>query len=166
MKRDIADDVRFAGHISEGQYFDIATPYGYGGWLIEGMNTKDLFFFFYAKMQSMGIISEFVRFHPIINNHIACTSFYEVIQLGEVIHMDLSSPEKILDNITSKNRNHIRKAKKNGIKIYNGRFKGVYNKFNTIYNATMDKDEADDYYYFKEEFYNSILDDLRHFGSS
>lgn len=31
MKRDIADDVHFRDKLDKGKYFDIATPYGYGG---------------------------------------------------------------------------------------------------------------------------------------
>ena len=35
MKRDVAKDVRLTGLIEVGKYFDFATPYGYGGWIIE-----------------------------------------------------------------------------------------------------------------------------------
>ena len=68
------------------------------------------------------IISEFVRFHPMSQNHKSCEDFYDVVQLGEVIYMDLSSPKTVWSNITSKNSNVIRKVLKNDIKIYNGRF--------------------------------------------
>lgn len=160
MKRDVAKDGRFDGKIEEGQYFDFATPYGYGGWIIEGEKTEELFSTYENWIQKNGIISEFVRFHPMVKNHDASRSFYEVIQLGEVVHMDLSSPEDIWNNIISKNRNMIRKAVKNGIKIYNGRFPEIYEKFRTIYNGTMDKDDAEEYYYFKPDFYKSVLEDL------
>ena len=43
MKRDVAKDERFKGKIPDGQYFDFATPYGYGGWIIEGEETVELF---------------------------------------------------------------------------------------------------------------------------
>lgn len=160
MKRDVAKDKRFTGRIPEKQYFDLATPYGYGGWLIEGKENASLFDEYERWIEKNGIICEFVRFHPIVKNHELCYSFYEVIQLGEVVHMELSSPEIIWDNIISKNRNMIRKAIKNGIVIYNGRFPEIYEKFRTIYNGTMDKDDAKAYYYFKPEFYQSILNDL------
>lgn len=160
MKRDVAKDKRFKGKIEEGQYFDLTTPYGYGGWIIEGENTGRLFEEYAKWCQKNEIICEFVRFHPMLKNHDASRSFYNVIQLGEVIHMDLSSPEVIWNNITSKNRNMIRKAMKNNIKIYNGRFPHIYEKFRLIYNSTMDKDNAEDYYYFKPEFYASVLEDL------
>ena len=160
MKRDVAKDEKFSGLIEEGLYFDFATPYGYGGWIIEGEGTEELFKAYEDWLKRNGIISEFVRFHPMVKNHEACKSFYEVIQLGEVVHMDLYSPEDIWNNIISKNRNMIRKAIKNDIRIYNGRFPEIYERFRNIYNGTMDKDDAEDYYYFKEQFYESVLNDL------
>lgn len=164
MKRDVAKDKHFAGKIPEGQFFDFATPYGYGGWIVEGevvsANTEKMFQAYTAWLKKNGIISEFVRFHPMLKNHEACQDFYEVIQLGEVVHMDLSSREGIWENIISKNRNMIRKAIKNDVKIFNGRFPEIYRQFRSIYNGTMDKDNADEYYYFGEEFYQSCLEDL------
>lgn len=164
MKRDVAKDRHFAGKIPEGKYFDFATPYGYGGWIIESnkstVDTFELFNAYTAWLQGNGIISEFVRFHPMLKNHDACRNFYEVIQLGEVVHMDLTSRDGIWENIISKNRNMIRKAIKNDIKVYNGRFPEIYKQFRAIYNSTMDKDNAEDYYYFGEQFYESVLEDL------
>lgn len=160
MKRDIAKDSRFAGKIEEGKYFDFATPYGYGGWLVEGEETDRLFKEYRQWLEKNDIISEFVRFHPMVKNHDTSRLFYEVIQRGDVVHMELTSPEDIWNNIISKNRNMIRKASKNGIKIYNGRFPEIYEKFRCIYNITMDKDEAEEYYYFGKRFYESILEDL------
>ena len=160
MKRDIAKDSHFIGVIPEGQYFDFSTPYGYGGWIIEGEDNEILYKEYEVWCRKNGIISEFVRFHPVLANHIRTINGYEVVQLGEVITMDLSSPEIIWANITSKNRNMIRKAQKNGISIYHGQYPEIYKVFREIYNETMDKDNADKYYYFDEEFYESILKDL------
>ena len=160
VKRDVAKDEHFKDKIEKSRYFDFATPYGYGGWIIEGENTEELFRSYSTWLQTHEIISEFVRFHPMLQNQENCRDFYEVIQLGEVVHMDLSSPEDIWNNIISKNRNMIREAIKNGVVIYNGRFPEIYEKFRVIYNGTMDKDDAEEYYYFGEKFYKSVLNDL------
>ena len=160
MRRDIAKDEHFVGKIPDGQYFDFSTPYGYGGWLIEGNSTETLFKSYEEWCVKNGIISEFVRFHPMVKNHECCKVFYQVKRLGEVVHMNLDSPEMIWNNITSKNRNVIRKAIKNDVKIYNGRYPEIFESFRMIYNETMDKDDAEKYYYFEPEFYISILDDL------
>jgi lipid II:glycine glycyltransferase (peptidoglycan interpeptide bridge formation enzyme) len=54
----------------------------------------------------------------------------------------------------------IRKAEKNGITIEHGKGMDLLDKFTAIYNATMDKDHAEEYYYFKRSFYESIHNDL------
>lgn len=160
MLRDIADSLHFRGRIPEKRYFDIVTPYGYGGWLMEGDATDRLFKAYSAWAEDHHIVSEFVRFHPMVQNHKFCTDFYDVVQLGEVVHMDISDRNRIWENLSSKNRNVIRKAINNQVKIYNGRFPQIFGQFREIYNKTMDKDHAEDYYYFNEEFYWSILEDL------
>lgn len=160
MKRDLADCEYFKGKVPHGEWFDFATPYGYGGWIVEGSATEEIFQEYSEWCYKNNIVSEFVRFHPVVKNHLACMNGYDVVQLGEVITMELDSAEKIWENITSKNRNVIRKAMKNDVKIYNGRYPEIYEKFREIYNGTMDKDNADEYYYFGKEFYDSILNDL------
>lgn len=160
MQRDVANAPHFKGRIETNTYFDFATPYGYGGWIIEGKDTEELFQTYQNWIRKKGIISEFVRFHPMVKNHDASRGFYEVIQLGEVVHMELTSPNDIWNNMVSKNRNIIRKAIKNKVEVYNGRFPEIFKKFREIYNSTMDKDDADEYYYFKEPFYESVLNDL------
>ena len=161
MKRDVADDIHFQGKIPADTYFDFATPYGYGGWLVQGEGDSSKLFDEYTSWcKENGIISEFVRFHPVLENHIYSHNKYEVIGLGETVAMDLTSPDIIWQNITSKNRNVIRKAIKNGVSIYNGRCPELYSVFKEVYDATMDKDNAEDYYYFKTDFYNSVLNDL------
>lgn len=160
LKRDVAKDNHFKGIIRENEYFDFSTPYGYGGWIIEG-NNNDMLFSTYEKWcNKNGIICEFVRFHPVVGNHVFSVKNYEVIPLGQTIAMDLSSPEVIWENIISKNRNMIRKAEKSGIKIFSGRSEELYKAFIDIYNSTMERDNAEEYYYFKPEFYNSICYDL------
>ena len=161
MKRDISKDSHYQGKIKEDSFFDFSTPYGYGGWLIEGEeSSEDLFSTYYGWCKKNHIVSEFVRFHPVIRNHKYCEDFYHVIELGKTVTIDLSSPESIWNNFTSQNRNKIRKAEKNGIKIYNGRYPAIFYVFREIYNETMDKDNALPYYYFENEFYNSICEGL------
>lgn len=161
MKRDISRDPHFSGCISENTYFDFATPYGYGGWLVEGDGDISGLFAAYERWCVRNqIISEFVRFHPMLDNQRWSQKSYEVIPLGNTVAMDLSSPEVIWTNIISKNRNVIRKAQKSGINIYRAQNPEIYQVFREIYNGTMDKDHAVDYYYFSPEFYSSVLKDL------
>ena len=160
MKRDVSADPHFSGKLEAGKYFDLSTPYGYGGWILEGEGPEGLFRAYDKWCVKNGIICEFVRFHPVLDNQAACQGPYTVVHLGKTVTMDLSSPEVILSNMISQNRNKIRKAQKNGIRIYNGRYPEIFKVFREVYNSTMDKDNATDYYYFAPEFYESVCDDL------
>ena len=160
IKRDIGKDTHFADKIESNTWFDFITPYGYGGWIIEGDEYSELFSMYEKWCLEHKIVSEFVRYHPILKNDKKSSSFYHVIALGGTIAMDITSKESIWSNLISQNRNKIRKAQRAGIVIYNGRYPEIYEMFRDIYNSTMDRDNADSYYYFKPEFYQSILYDL------
>lgn len=161
MKRDIAEDKKFKGKIEQGKYYDFATPYGYGGWLIEGSGNKQLLFHEYEKWcNKHNIISEFVRFHPIIENHKNVSEEYEIVEKGECVVINTAVEEDIFANMTSTCRNRMRKAKKNGINIFWGRTPEMFETFKTIYDETMKGDKASEYYFFGERFFESVLNDL------
>jgi hypothetical protein len=166
MKRDIGKDENFSQKLTEGSYFDLATPYGYGGFLFEGEAIGDSLKNFndeYSSFcKSKGIISEFARFHPMLKNYESLGDFYDISRLGKTISMCLHSAEQIWCDLISKNRNMIRKAKKSGVEVFWGQSAELYKEFIQLYNATMDKDKAKDYYYFGEDFYNSIINDIKY----
>lgn len=160
IKRDLADCEYFKDFEKE-QYFDIVTPYGYGGWVVEGDDYKTLKNEYEAFCINESIVSEFVRFNPLLENWKGLEKIYDEVHLGETVFMDTETDEIIWQNISSKNRNVIRKAQKSGLKVYWGRDPGLIQPFIDIYNATMDKDYADSYYYFGRDFYESVLEDLK-----
>lgn len=146
-------------------YYDSVTPYGYGGVLFDGdtseQNLQTFWKAYVEKMKEEGIVDNFVRYHPVLANAIPMKQISMVIDLGKTIAFDLASPDVIWENIISKNRNMIRKAEKNGITIEHGKGMELLDQFTAIYNATMDKDHAEEYYYFKRPFYESIDRDLQ-----
>ncbi len=148
----------------EGVY-DSVTPYGYGGVLFDGdtseQNLQAFWKAYVTQLKEEGIVDNFVRYHPVLANAVNMKFTDTVIDLGKTIAFDLESPEVIWDNIISKNRNMIRKAEKNGITIEHGKGMDLLDQFTEIYNATMDKDHAEEYYYFKRPFYESIDRDLQ-----
>ncbi|NLY71894.1 MAG: GNAT family N-acetyltransferase, partial [Clostridiales bacterium] len=165
MKRDIEKDKFFSGKIPEGVFFDISTPYGYGGFLIEGEITENSLKKLYNEYSSFckinSIISEFARLHPLLNNLSVLSSLYDISYLGNSISIELNSLNQIWHELTSQNRNKIRKAIISSVEIYWGRDPKLFAEFKVLYNATMDKVKATDYYYFQDSFYNSILTDLK-----
>lgn len=74
--------------------------------------------------------------------------------------MDTTSEEAIYQELSSKNRNMIRKAIKMGVTIHSSMSSDLIPEFMKIYNSVMDFDRADSYYYFDEGFYESIVKNL------
>ena len=135
----------------EGSY-DSITPYGYGGVVFLKAFVK--------KMQEERIVDNFVRYHPIRVNAIIMKRISTVIDLGRTVAIDLTSPEAIWGGLSSTNRNMIRKAIKNNVKVLHGKGLHLLADFKRIYDTTMEKVKADKYYFFGDDFYKSIHDDL------
>lgn len=165
MRRDLSMLPWTTGKIQSGRWYDLATPYGYGGWIFEGeVNAQDMCLF-YAEykdfMLNNNYVSNFVRYSPVLKNAESMSHVSRVIDLGKTIAMDLSSEDLIWQNIKSKNRNMIRKALKNGVTIEHSKpTKELMATFKLIYDDTMRNDNAIDYYFFEESFYQSIIDSL------
>lgn len=162
MKRDVGLFDKLSLTIKEGEYYDIVTPYGYGGFVVEGNDTTQLESEYMLYCRNHNIICEFVRFHPTLLNYKQVGNIYEQKYLGDTIAIDTKDPETIWNNFTSKNRNMVRKAQKSGLKVYWTRDNKIIDTFMEIYNLTMDKDNAESYYYFKRVFYESVLNDLKY----
>ena len=165
MKRDIAHDEHFAGRITEGEYYDLATPYGYGGWLIEGEENKEEISVFIGEYLSWcrdnRVVSEFVRFHPVLDNLFKINKeIYQPMALGKTVAIQLDDENAIWERFSSKNRGHIRVAKKEGIIVKNETSKESFEVFRQIYETTMEHDDASSYYYFDKSFFESIRNDL------
>ena len=113
----------------EGVY-DSITPYGYGGFLLDGLDNspntalyassnaerlQTMWTAYVDKMKEEGVVDNFVRYHPVLANAEAMKACSDVIELGKTVAMDLTDEEVIWRNIHSKNRNMIRKAEKSGV---------------------------------------------------
>ncbi len=156
MERDIAEDPRLKGNLEKGLFFDYETPYGYGGPLCDGsvsIKSQDIFLHEIKDFaRERGAVEQFVRFHPLLGNHDSTPEIFETRYLHQTVFIDTTSPELIIANMDSKNRNMVRKAIKNGVSIEVHPIDD-YRDFIPIYEETMNKDGADKYYYFSEDYF-------------
>lgn len=165
MVRDLSS-LPWAGSIIVlGEWYDISSPYGYGGWLFEGDVTEENLTSFYKEYRTYMLVHHyvcnFVRYSPVLENADMMKPFGVVTDLGKTIAIDLSSKEIIWKNITSKNRNMIRKAMKNEVVIEHSiPTQHLMATFKRIYDETMRQDDAIEYYFFDDAFYQSIIDNL------
>lgn len=148
--------------------YDITTIYGYsgpvlasnssvkfhGGSVVQGFNTE-----FNKYCIENNIVSEFIRFHPLIQNHMLFQDIYNTTYVRDTVKMDLDSADQVWNNIHSKKRNMIRKASKNNVEvnILESPSKQEVEEFYHLYIETMKKQEASaDYFFEFDFFYNTF----------
>ena len=145
------------------KYYDIITPYGYGGPLIQNCkyeNKDKLISLFWEKFLEYAflnkIICSFVRFHPIEKNYEYCRNIMVLERISSTVCIDLKSEEQIWNDISSKCRNIIRKSIKNNVLVQKDENLKQINDFQKLYYDTMKKNKADEYYFFKKEFFEKL----------
>lgn len=160
-------DISKIGQFKDFKYYDLTTPYGYGGPLVivkkgkEKIN-KSLKEFFeeyrnYALTNSY--ICEFIRFHPIFENWKSLNGVFDIEHTNDVVIIDLTKDlEEIWKDIKRGHRYNIKKSTREGCKveIASNASKKIGN-FIKVYYLTMDKNKAPKKYYFSTEFINSHL---------
>lgn len=162
MKRDIAQATGFDHILPSGEFFDLCTPYGYGGWITEGGEEIDILMKEYlAFCRSCHIVSEFVRYHPQLEHRNELDKYYKKVHLGNTISIPLISEQDVWNNFTSKNRNVIRKAVKSGLTVHSSNSMDAYTDFMQIYAETMQRDHASPYYFFPFSYFESIYSGLK-----
>ena len=160
MKRDIAQDPHFVGKLPENTYFDFATPYGYGGWLLEGEGDSAPVYSTYKDWcYKNHILSEFVRFELFSTTR---DSYYgQVVRRTNNIVRSLDCPmDEMLMDFEHKVRKNLKKANAFGLEILIEDTEDHLEEFLQIYYGTMDRNDATQNYYFKKEFFHQI-DQLR-----
>ena len=102
------------------------------------------------------IICEFIRFHPLKNNHINC-KYPKVIFERDNKCTILSNIKTDLSNFNPKVRNKIRKVQKNEVLIEISKSREVFENFKKLYCQNMMKLKADDFYLFDEMYFDQIF---------
>ena len=144
------------------EYFDIQGAYGYNG-VISNCYDKNFINKFYVSFnqfcQQENIITEFNRFHPLLNNHLFSETNMDILFDRKTVYLDISDTiENIWSNsYSSKNRNMIRKALKNNVEIIVSNDKDDYLKFYEIYVETMNNVKSEEYLFFNEQYFLNFI---------
>jgi len=154
------------------KYFDISTPYGYGGPVLLGCTKNDIPLLvkefrneFNEYAYQKGIISEFIRFHPIYRNYkYFIHSEIECKFVRNTIKIDLNKePENILKSMKPTTRNQVRQALKNKINLQFYAKPTLENiqTFYEIYLKTMNDLKTSNYYKFSLEYFFNTFNLLK-----
>lgn len=155
--------------IDNEKYFDLVTPYGYGGPLITNYKNgykKELIKEFEVKFKKFceenNIVSEFVRFHPIITNAPDFKNIYTIEKIRRTVGTNIKAHEDpIASEFSKSTRKTIRRALKSGLSYRVIEKPNNCDDFKKIYYSTMDRNAASDYYYFNEDYFDRCLEYFR-----
>lgn len=141
------------GYQLDKEYYDIQGAYGYNGLIASTDDASFIAAFweeFDAYCQENDIIAEFMRFHPLLNNQRLASSQMKTFYSRQTVALDLTDDDIWMHQISSKNRNVIRKAEKEGVTIVES---DDYETFRRLYDGTMTDLHAEDFYFFPQSYY-------------
>lgn len=160
IQKDIAKAPGFSALLPEDTWYDWETPYGYGGPLTDSGTLSPS-----AQKQFLDqltdycaehrVVTQFLRFHPMLANHSVLSAVTDTRYMRDTIYIDTSSPDIILANLDSKNRNMIRKAVRSGV-YCEARSITEYRSFMALYRKTMERNGAETYYFFDESYFEGL----------
>jgi hypothetical protein len=151
--------LRIGSQVIKDNYFDLETAYGYGGYYTNSDDfsfLKEAFKAYEEKCKKEGIIAEFIRFHPFNDfpkkyGNLLDMAVYD----RDIIYIDLTflSKKERWKSYSSKTRNILRRCERELI------FKESKNleTFLKLYKETMDKNNADKFYYFDKNYFENLL---------
>jgi len=144
------------GYQLDKEYYDIQGAYGYNGLIAstdDAVFIADFWKEFDIYCNENDIIAEFMRFHPLLNNQRLASPKMKTFFSRHTVALDLSlSLDEIwTQQFSSKNRNMIRKAEKEGVTIVES---DDYETFRKLYDSTMINLNAENYYFFPQSYYD------------
>lgn len=145
-------------------YFDITTPYGYGGPVTSNViNLEKLlsaYFNAFGKYcHEQRIVSEFIRFHFFENEEVRKHFNGKVSLIGNHVIRDLGQP--LFEDFDKSVKRSIRIAKKHDLEIIFDTAGDSLDKFLTVYYSTLQRNDAKDFYYFDNAFFNKLNQSLK-----
>lgn len=153
--RDIAQDERFKGKLPEKTYYDLSSPYGYGGWIGNISDYTKLLKEWEEYCLQKNFVCEFVRFELF-------SDYYKYFE-GDVesrthnVVRNLEMPlEQMWMDFKQKVRKNVKKAVKSGLEIIIDEQGNYLNDFLSIYYGTMKRTHAKNEFFFSEKFFETL----------
>lgn len=151
-----------------GDWYDTITPNrGYGGPLcaVPGPELlRDFGAAFGAYAREAHLVTEFVRFHPLLENHRSAGEGMEVRYDRETVLVDLTlPPDALRARYHPRHRDRIRKAERSGLRfqLHEGREAAAQvPAFYPVYRATMDRVGSTPYWYHSERYLQRLFTDF------
>jgi hypothetical protein len=139
---------------------DATSPYGHPGPLVTGTDdagwASEALEAGIERLRELGVISLFVRLHPLLNAR-PIEGVGTLVRHGDTVAIDLSlSAEELWQQTRRNHRQQIRQAREAGYTVREDQAWERAPEFRAIYRATMDRLGASDCYRFDDEYFDAL----------
>lgn len=165
FKRDVEQDEKFIGKIAAGQYFDLITPYGYGGFMGSVCDWNRLNNCYNQYCKDNNYVCEFVRFELFSDYYEYYDGMTEARTHNVVRSLEIPLDDMWMD-FKAKVRKNVKKANSFNLQIVIEPNENHLEDFLKIYYGTMDRSDAKNEFYFSKTFYrnlNQMKDNVMYF---
>jgi hypothetical protein len=143
---------------------DATSPYGYPGPLVAGSEEhtflRDALNEGANLLGSEGIVSLFVRFHPLLNRSMP-HDVGVIVYHGDTVSIDLTLPTEVLWTQTRANhRNQINRSIRAGHRVIFDTDWERFDAFKRLYRDTMRRVSADAWYLFDDGYFDGLREAL------
>jgi lipopolysaccharide/colanic/teichoic acid biosynthesis glycosyltransferase len=136
---------------------DVTSAYGYGGPLALGPDASlERFWEAYERWAvAEGVVSSFVRFHPLLGNAVAGGSV-RVEEIGPTVGWPLGGDRDLVDSMDAHHRRLVRRAERVGLSAEVVTAPASLEAFVALYEATMRRNVAAAYYFFPDAYWHAL----------
>ncbi|HSP22153.1 MAG TPA: GNAT family N-acetyltransferase [Planococcus sp. (in: firmicutes)] len=141
-------------------YFDITTPFGYGGPVVRGDGNSDALVArfmeaFSGYCRDEHIIAEYIRFHPLLGNAAYFENHLKLLPLYETYTIDLKKAAESAGN------SPISTQQEQGIVIRKlGTVRHMFEFLVLYYGEMRRREEADSYYFFTQDYFEALVSNM------
>jgi len=151
----------FAGDWFEDR-IDLVSPYGYGGPILSEDDPEFAAQFWKSwqeNAKAIGAVSEFIRFHPLLQNYLNFSDVIDGTLWGQTVYVDLRR-DRIESGLSKTCHRNIRTAYKKGVEFELLEPVEWLNEFLALYSSTMSRKKATEFYHFDEDYFVRLFDEM------
>ncbi len=141
--------------------YDIDSGWYYGGPIANFATGKSLESFWLTEINNIrnkqGIVTEFIRFDPNVENHILLENLFDIDFNRETVVVDLDCEwERVWKNFSSQNRRNVKKAVRNDLVAEKSTSETSWETFERIYDEEMKRKNAPMHLRFNSLFFREL----------
>jgi hypothetical protein len=168
LLRDISFHDGLKDKLDKDKYYDISTHYGYGGHLVEvkdDASRKKIIKLFYERLAQFcrrnNVVSEFVKFSPLLNNHEGFENEVELLPYKKMMVSNLQDyGDPLYSEVSASTRKFANKCRQMGIRSEIVVAPKSFEKQLAVYYNSMDRKGASDYYYYSKGYFEKMMSKL------